>query len=244
MRHMGMVVGCAMLALIAACAPPGSRPPREITVRGVAEVIVPPDFVTVRASVVTLDKDVAKAQAENDRRVKAVLDFVRKLGIEAKDIRTEYTSLARKEREQRDKPPIFEGYQATNSISVKLHDVAKYDELIAGVIQLGVTRIRGIDFGATNETEKRREARLLAIKAAREKAEYLAAAIGQKVGRPLWISEMPRQRRQWGAPSWSNASFSYAPSGGRAEADTEQGTLAPGSKTIRAQIEASFLLVQ
>jgi len=242
MRRMGLAVCCGLLVLSAACRPPGARKPREITVRGVAEVIVPPDFVVVRTSVVTLDNDVEKAQADNDRKVKAVLAFVRQLGIEPKDIRTEYTSLARKEREQRDKPPEFLGFEATNTIGVTLRDVAKYDALTAGVIKLGVNRISGIDFGATNETEKRREARLLAIKAAREKAEYLAAAVGQSVGRPLWISEMPKQQAL-GAPSWSNSAFNYAPQGGAEEADAEQGTLAPGSKTIRAQVEVSFLLV-
>lgn len=236
------VVACCAIALLAVgCHPPGARKPREITVRGVAEVIVPPDFVTVRTSVVTLDKDVEKAQTANDRKVKAVLAFVRGLGVEAKDIRTQYTSLGRKERRERDKPPEFLGYEAANTISVHLRDMAKYDELVAGVIKLGVTRISGIEFGAANETEKRREARLLAITAAREKAEYLAAAVGQSVGKPLWISEVGRRQPGWGMPSWSNAAVAYEP---RAEADTEQGTLAPGSKTIRAQVEVSFLLTR
>lgn len=236
------LVSLAIGALVAGCCPMRRRGPREITVRGVAEVVVPPDFVHVQASVVTLDQDVETAQTQNREKVKAVLAFVRKLGVEAKDIGTQYTSLQRKERRLRDKPPEFLGYEATNSIRVKLRDMKKYDELVAGVIKLGVNRIGGVDFGATDEIEKRKEARLLAIKAARAKAEYLAAALGQQVGRPLWVSEFRRQQQQWGAPNWASNAAVYIPPGAVGEADTEQGSIAPGSKTIRAQVEVSFRL--
>lgn len=230
------------LMIVAGCCPMRRRGPREITVRGVAEVVVPPDFVRVEASVVTLDKDVETAQTQNREKVKAVLAFVRKLGVEAKDIGTQYTSLQRKEERLRDKPPEFLGYEATNSIRVKLRDMAKYDELIAGVIKLGVNRIGGIDFGSTDEIEKRKEARLLAIKAARAKAEYLAAALGQRVGRPLWISEFRRQPQSWGGSNYVSNAAIFSPSGALGEADAEQGSIAPGSQTIRAEVEVSFLL--
>jgi len=227
-------------ALCSGCATLQKTAPREITVLGVAEVVVPPDFVTVRASVVTLNKDVEKAQAENDKKVKAVLSFVRKLGVAPKDIRTEYTSLRPKERRERNKPPVFEGYEASNSITVVLRDMSKYDELLSGVLKLGVNRISGITFRSTQEIKKRREARLLAIQAAREKAEYLASALGQTVGRPRWITEFRRERRPWGSIA-SNVAW-VSPSLSQARADTKEGTLAPGSTTIRAQVEVCFAL--
>ena len=215
------------------------KEPREITVRGVAEVIVPPDYVTVNVRVVTLDMDLAKAQADNDTAVKAALAFVDELGIEAKDLSTSYVSLGPKWRRVRDEESVFEGYEASKSITVKLRDLTKYDELLSGMLKLGVNRISGISFGSSDELEKRREARILAINAAREKAEYLASQLGQKVGPPLWIAEFKKE--SFGPPPMSNVAY-YGRAEPEAQADNKLGTIAPGSITIRAQIEASFEL--
>ncbi len=214
--------------------------PREITVRGVAEVIVPPDFVTMDTRVVTLDMDLTKSQAENDEKVKAVLALIDELGIEPKDVRTSYASLGPKERRERDKPPVFEGYEASKSITVVLRDLSQYEGLLSGMLKLGVNRVSGIKFGATDEIEKRREARILAVRAAREKAEYLARELGQKVGQPLWVAEFKRE--SFGPSPMSNAAF-FSGREVEAETDSELGTIAPGSITVRAQIEASFELM-
>ena len=214
--------------------------PREITVRGVAEVVVPPDYVEIRTRVVTLNKDLAKSQAENDELVKAVLDLVRGMGIPADDVNTGYTSLGPKEHRVRDQAPVFLGFEATKSITVKLRDLSKYEALISGMLELGVNRITGVSFRSSEELERRKDARRLAITAAREKAEYLAEQLGQKVGRPLWVAEFRKETPMM--PSWSNTAF-VSPRGGDAKPDSEQGTIAPGSITIRAQVEASFELV-
>ena len=252
MRVKSLVVGCGVLlgaALLCGCVA-GSEPlrsghsvepekPREITVRGVAEVVVPPDYVQVHTQVVTLDKDLGKSQSDNDEKVRAVLDLVHKMGIAPDDVSTGYTSLGPKEHRLRDEPPVFVGYEATKSISVKLRDLSKYEALVAGMLELGVNRITGVSFCTSEETEKRKEARILAIKAAQEKAEYLAAQLGQKVGRPLWVSEYRPEpvERPW------ESNVAWRAGGGPAEADTTAGTIAPASITIRAQVEASFELV-
>ncbi len=237
-------VGLAVLAgLLAGCSNTESETPREITVRGVAEVTIPPDHVSVSTNVVTLDMDLAKAQAENDRRVRDVLAFVKRLGVEADDVSTGYASLQPKERQERDKPPVFEGYEASKSITVKLRDMDKYDELISGILGLGVNRIDGISFKSAEETKKRREARLLAVEAAKEKAEYLAEKLGQKVGKPLWIAEFRKETPLWGGTlGFSNAAV-FSRSEAPALADTEQRSLAPGSITIRGEVEVCFELV-
>ncbi len=216
------------------------RKPREITVRGVAEVVVPPDYVEVHTRVVTLDKDLNKSQAENDEQVKAVLDLVRKMGIAPDDVSTGYTSLGPKEHRVRDQAPVFLGFEATKSITVKLRDLSKYEALISGVLELGVNRITGVSFRSSEELEKRKQARVLAVKAAREKAEYLAAQLGQKLGRPLWVAEYRPERvmRPW------EANVAWSPGGAPAEPDTKAGTIAPASITIRAQVEVSFELVE
>lgn len=218
------------------------RKPREITVRGVAEVVVPPDFVTIETRVVTLDKDVGTAQAENDRRTRAILSLVKEVGVSAEDVTTGYLSLGPKEHWQRNGPPISEGYQVSKSITVVLRDMAKYDRLLSGMVESGVNRIRGVSFGSTQEGKNREAARKLAIKDAQEKAEYLAAEVGQKVGRPLQISEF-RREDEYEYEEESMSFYSVAVDEEETELEAHVGTIAPGNLIIRVEVEVSFELL-
>ena len=89
--------------------------------------------------------------------------------------------------------PIFLGYEASNEITIKLRDLSKYDLLMQTIIKCGVNKLEGPRFCILNEQDKRKEARIQAIKAAKEKADYLAAALQQKVCIPMKISETPEE---------------------------------------------------
>ncbi len=250
MKKLHLILCCAVAAfcvLAAGCRHHSRREPRQITVRGVAEIKVPPDHVVVRTRVVTLDKDIEKSQADNDTKVKQTLGFVKKLGVEARDISTEYARLEPKYRRRRDEEPVFEGYEASKSITVTLRDLSKYDRLISGLLKQGVNRVSGITFKSSKEIEHRVKARIQAIKAARAKAKYLAEQMDMSVGHPLWINEFQQSastRGSWAnGRNWASNAGSMAPSSSSsAEADAKHGTIAPGSITIRAWIEAGFEL--
>ena len=60
---------------------------------------------------------------------------------------------------------------------------------MTNVLAAGVTNIHGIDFQTTEIKKYREQARELALKAAKEKAEKMAAVLGTIDRRPLQISE-------------------------------------------------------
>ncbi len=250
MKKLHPILCCAVAAccvFAAGCRHHSRREPRQITVRGVAEIKVPPDHVVVRTRIVTLDKDIEKSQADNDTKVKQTLDFVKKLGVEARDIGTEYARLEPKYHRRRDEERVFKGYEASKSITVTLRDLSKYDRLISGLLKRGVNRVSGITFKSSDEIEQRVKARIQAIKAARAKARYLAEQMDMNVGHPLWINEFQQSSPTWGSGAnignYASNAFRTAPSSSdRAEADAKLGTIAPGSITIRAWIEAGFEL--
>lgn len=168
-------------------------PRRTISVTGDAEVKVVPDEVVINMAVETNNSDLDKAREENDKKVSAVIAMVKKLGVEGKFIQTDYLSVEPRydytvqynnERERK-----FLGYYMTKNISVTLRDVSKFEKLVADALKIGTNYIRGISFQTTELRKHRDQARLMAIRAAKEKATALATELGQKIGKPITISE-------------------------------------------------------
>jgi uncharacterized protein YggE len=224
---------------------PGAAETRLITVTGDAEVRVVPDEVILTLGVETWDKDLAVAKSQNDERVKKVLALAEDFGIEPKYIQTDYISIEPRYEdsyEHRD----FIGYFVQKTIVITLKDISKFEDLLSGVLGAGVNYVHGIQFRTTELRQYRDQARALAIRAAKEKAEALAKELGQKVGKPTAISE--GQSGWW---SWYNAWWGSRWGGGQAQNVVQnvgggpapaEGSLAPGQITVNATVTVSFEL--
>jgi uncharacterized protein YggE len=83
----------------------------------------------------------------------------------------------------------FPDYFVRNALVVNLTEAEKLEGLVTKVLQAGVNYIHGIDFQLAEFKKHREQARELALRAAKEKAEKMAAALGQSVGAPVQINE-------------------------------------------------------
>jgi uncharacterized protein YggE len=167
---------------------------RTITVTGDADVLVAPDEAVLRLKVQTRDEDLDDAIAESDRRVTRVFSALKKLGVKPKHIKTDYMHIS----------PDFvwkevrvRAYHTRKSIVVTLKDTDKLEVVLAGALEAGANGLDGVEFRSTELRKHRDRARLLAVQAAREKAQAMAGALGQKIGRPQSILEQPNSGR-WG----------------------------------------------
>lgn len=217
---------------------------RSITVSGEAEVKVAPDEVILTLGVESRHKDLREVKRLNDLRIKQVLSALQATGVAAKDIQTDYLNL-QPEYDYQARQRIFIDYVQRTTIVVTLRDVAKFDPLLTAVLQAGVEYIHGVDFRTSDLRKHRDQARVLAIKAAREKAVALADVLGQKVGQPRSIQE--------GGGGWSS---SYGGWWGRGSQGMSQnvsqsvpgagsgqdGPLAPGTLSVRASVSITFEL--
>ncbi|MBK9184575.1 MAG: SIMPL domain-containing protein [Ignavibacteria bacterium] len=61
---------------------------RTVSVEGEAEIFLTPDRATVSIGVETEGKDVVTIKKDNDRRVRAIFDAIKKIGIDQRDIMT------------------------------------------------------------------------------------------------------------------------------------------------------------
>jgi uncharacterized protein YggE len=111
----------------------------------------------------------------------------------------------------------------------------------------GIVYLNGVDFQTKELRKFREQARELALKAAREKADKMAAALGEKAGRPIQISD--GGSGWWHFSSWSGRfgrggggmSQNVVQDAGAGGGDALE-TIALGTIGIRANVSATFEL--
>jgi uncharacterized protein len=164
-----------------------------LIVSGSGQARVAPDVATVRLGVVAQAPTARAVQDQVNRTANAVLDAVRKVGIPAEEIQTSGLSLSPLYSQNRsgaeNQAPRITGYQANNTVSVRVTDLAKVGPVIDAGLGAGANTLEGVDFGLRNDEAARAQALADAARAARAKAETLAKALGVRLGEILEVAE-------------------------------------------------------
>ena len=159
------------------------QPLVNVTGEGIVKIV--PDQVTINLTVENTGKELIPVKNENDTAVDAVLKQLKQMGIQEKDIQTQRVNL-NKNYDYNTKEYQF---RASQSITVLLRDLNKYDALITELLTKGLNRIDGINFGSSKMDDLLRQARVKAIHNAKEKATEYAGALNQKIGKAIQIQE-------------------------------------------------------
>ena len=105
--------------------------------------------------------------------------------------------------------------------------------------------MHGIEFRTTELRKFRDQARLLAVKAAREKADLLARESGRRVGKAVSIGEASygyhSSYGSWWGGRYSSMTQNITQNLGGSPLESDS-TLAPGQISIRASVHTSFVL--
>jgi uncharacterized protein YggE len=218
-----------------------------ISVTGDAQINVVPDKVQITLGVETTEESLADAKSSNDTRVAKILALAQSFKIDAKDVQTDYISV----QPRYDNSPLhIIGYTVRKTVVVTLRDMSKFDDLLSSGIDTGANVVQGVQFLTSDLRKYRDQARELAIKAAREKADAMAAALGQKAGKALTITE---QHNSWFSyyNSWwgqqggfqSQNVVQNAPSSGAGDL-SDGDTTAPGQIRVTASVAVTFELTE
>jgi len=163
-----------------------------ITVQGEGEVLARPDIGEFSFSVLAEGKTAAEAQAKSAESLNAALSYLKEAGVEEKDIKTANYYLNPKYRYEQTvctfsycppSNPVIDGYEVSQTVTVKVRDLDKSGELISGVGDKGATNISGLSFTIDDETALKAEARAKAIADAKENADKLAKDLGVRIVR-------------------------------------------------------------
>ena len=220
----------------------------KITVGGEAVVYVKPDKIIISFGIETSDLDISVAKQKNNDIMKKAVAALRDCGVPDKDIQTDYLSLQPRFRSDLAKE-VFLGYFVRNTFIVTLNEAAKMEDVVTKVLQTGVNYIHNVDFQTAEFKKFREQARELALRAAREKADRMASVLGQFVGSPLQINEINSGSpgmyySSWGGwgstrSSLMSQNVSQDLRGGSGEV---LDTIALGKIAIRANVSVTFEL--
>jgi uncharacterized protein len=217
---------------------------RSIQVSGTAVVNVIPDRVMIELGVQSNGATPDGVHADNVRAIQNVTGALKKMGIDPKDIATDYYIVQ----------PVYDdynslnikGYRVDNTVSITLRDVKQVDGVILNALKAGANEVQDVQFYTSELRKYRDQARELAMKAAGEKAQALAGAAGAQTGCVLSVSENiwssyfgswrgGRNPAMWTQNVSQNASQGEVP-------QLDDSPLSLGQIAIQAQINASYSL--
>ena len=203
----------------------------QINVNGEGKVKVVPDQATILATIETKGNNAKDVKKDNDQKMEAVLRFIKKMNLAAADYKTQRVSL----NPQYDYEKKKHSYNATQTVEILLRDLSKYDELMDGLVDQGINRIDNVTFQSSKLVQYQSEARKLAMKEAKMKAEDYVSVLGQKVGRAMTISD----NSQTYYPQPMNAAMKSME---MSDSNAPRETLAVGEINITANVSVSFIL--
>ena len=175
-------------------------PSNVITARGVGEALSVPDIATFTFTVREEAKDVAQAQQKSSDKANKAIAYVKEKGIEDKDIKTEgyntnpkydytggvvcaYGSYCPPSK------PVLTGYEVSQTVSVKVRDIAKAGDLLAGIANLSIGEVSGISLTIDSPEALKAQAKADAIVKAKADAETTAKNLGLHLGRVVSFYE-------------------------------------------------------
>ena len=162
-------------------------PQWQISVAGQGKVTYDPDVANVN-----LEVEISKAAKPEDAlnqlndKMKKVITAIGQTGIAKENIQTQNYTLV-PQYDVIDNVSKVTGYNANQSIVVKITDINKNSDKVSQVIaaagNAGTNKINGVTFEASNLNDLKQEARVKAILDARSKAKNIGGALGVKLGK-------------------------------------------------------------
>ena len=162
---------------------------RLVTVTGEATVAVAPDAAVIRIGVTMQGKTAREASEANAKQMTAVLAAIKDAGIADRDVQTSRLSLQPQYDPNKSGTARLLGFQVTNQVTVKMHDIDKLPAILDRAIGAGANEMSGIQFVVSEQSKLLDQARGEAIADAYRKASLYAHAAGVKVGHVVAITE-------------------------------------------------------
>jgi len=159
-----------------------------LVVTGNADVFAVPDEAVVRLGILRQAPVAQTAQDQANAVAQEILAAITKVGIPGKDIHTERLVLS----------PVYNSrsadqrvvsYNATNTISIRLDNLALTGSVIDAGLKAGANQLNGVQFRLRNELPSREEALKEAVQEARGKAQAMADALRVSLAEVVEASE-------------------------------------------------------
>jgi uncharacterized protein YggE len=251
---MNRIIVIAVVLMTVLAAPLWAQPaaPAEtsgkISVTGTMVTQVPPDIVVWSINLTSRGATLKEAKAASDLSMSRALDATKELSVAPADIQTSQLNAYREGGRDFWGNPVNKGWSVCRSITVKQRDLARFDELFTKLVDAADVEVN-FRFESSKYHELRRETRIRAAEAAKEKAEAMVKALGAALGPPISVEEGVSPVAMPGHGAFgpqiidpkSNGAITFDwPAADPAGDGAATGTLAPGMTEIRETVSVTF----
>ena len=197
-----LIILTALVLCFSSCVIRSEKKTRAVTVTGSGIVEVENKEAKLVLSVVSRNEDVVVSSEENAKKMSEVINAVLNAGVGRDSIYTTDYSI----RQERIHPmpnsrkPAEIQYVVSNRINVTVKNVETTGKIIDAAIKAGANQMNSLSYSAGNTADAEKQARILAIRDAEQKAVTLVSTSGLTLGQILSIME-----REGGYASYENA---------------------------------------
>ena len=127
-----------------------------LMVAGSGYVNLPPDMVSINLGIDVIQPTAAAAVQNNTQAVNSILESLKTVGLEEKEVKTSYFSVYPQYQYDPEgkNPPTITGYQASNNVNIITKKTDIVPEIIDKSISAGANRIDGPWFSLSQEAQK------------------------------------------------------------------------------------------
>lgn len=161
-----------------------------VMLSGEGKVLAKPDVARLNFTILTQAATSKAAQDANSVKSNEVSKFLKKQGIEDKDIRTaNYNIYPQQNYGPYGGTPRITGYQVSQNYQVTIRNLENANKVLDGVVSAGVNQVDQLQFEIDNPEALKADARGKAINDAKAKAKVLESQIGISLGKIVNFQE-------------------------------------------------------
>jgi uncharacterized protein len=208
---------------------------RTLSVSGNGTVYLTPDIAQIYIGVHTDDPDLANAVSKNNSQTQALVDALKKAGIDAKDIQTSnfsvYSNNSGIDKVTGQVIPNQTQYSVDNTVYITIRDLTKLGSLLSTAVGAGANSINSISFDVADKTAAMVQARQKAMTNASNLATELAKTAGVKLGEIQSVAYSDNSPVQY-----------YGMGGGGAAAPNASVPIQPGQTQISVTVSVTYTI--
>jgi len=155
---------------------------RTLNVNGLGSTNLTPDIAYIYIGVHSEGPTASEVVSANKVQTNAVLDALKKAGVEEKDLRTTNFSIWPTQQYSPEGVATGSTYMVDNTVYVTVRDLDGLGDLLDDTIAAGANSINSIQFDVADKTDAVKEARTKAVENAKVQAQELADAAGITLG--------------------------------------------------------------
>lgn len=155
---------------------------RTISINGTGTIELIPDIAQISIGVSSQGSEAEQTVAENTAQTQLVLDSLKSLGIDPKDITTSNFSIYPQQNYDQNGKPTDITYQVQNSVHVTVRDLASLGKILDEAVKAGANNVGNIQFDISDRESANQQALDAAMKNAEARAKGLAQSAGVELG--------------------------------------------------------------